>query len=243
MSIPSYKIAANMQPTMLLQHFSSPQAASKAHSASTDVVDAVMTAVPISATPSENNTSVEYECAMPISLASPISTAVLRVGPNSTFEHESNSEDSSLSDGDRTLVDSTPDIADLSSTNNSPACSDTQLSSPEYHSRRITDFDCDDDNETLIDNSKGRKYYFKASFLDEDAELSSNLMPRSASEACNGPQKILKVLVDGGMILGNLKQLLEPFIKVPKEYFKIFRMSSLTETECTRLTEQLSTFK
>lgn len=223
MSIPSYKDVTNVTPP--------PE--QKENFDSVDVVDAMRI--------TQNNTQIEYTNIMPL-LSSPISTIESKVGCTSTLELESNSEDSSLSDGDRTLVDSAPDIADLSSTNNSPACSDTQLSSPEYHTRRITDFDCDDDTDTQ-NMYKSRKYYFKASIFDDAAVASSNSMTNSTGEECNKPQKILKVLVDGGMILGTLKQKLEPFVKVPKEYFKIFRMSSLTETECTRLTEQLSAFK
>lgn len=50
-----------------------------------------------------------------------------------THSDQSNSEDSSLSDSDRTLVGDAPDecLAQLSSTSNSPAGSEQHLSSPE----------------------------------------------------------------------------------------------------------------
>lgn len=244
MSIPSYEEAV---PIDLSTGAASPKPISE--SSSMDVVDAMMSVAPRSISPI---VSIEYTSgtSQPI----PTSTAA--------GEPESNSEDSSLSDGDRTLVDSAPDIADLSSTNNSPACSDTQLSSPEYHNRRITDFDCDDDAAdatATVTIAKARQYYFKAAYFNEPTVLTSSgsgssSMTSSTSAMISStlsdtdippakPQRMLKVLVDQCMIMGNLKRALEPFVKVPKEYFKIFRMSSSTEIECTRLTEALTTFK
>lgn len=243
MSIPSYEEAV---PIDLSAGAASPKPISE--SSSMDVVDAMMSAAPRSISPI---VSIEYTSGT----SQPIPT------PTACGEPESNSEDSSLSDGDRTLVDSAPDIADLSSTNNSPACSDTQLSSPEYHNRRITDFDCDDeaDATATVTISKARQYYFKAAYFNEQAVLNasgsgSSSMTSSTSAMISStlsdsdippakPQQMLKVLVDQCMIMGNLKRALEPFVKVPKEYFKIFRMSSSTEVECTRLTEALTTFK
>lgn len=236
MSIPCYEEAVPIDLS------TSPKPISE--SSSMDVVDAMMAVAPRSISPI---VSIEYTTGIPTPTAS------------ASNEPESNSEDSSLSDGDRTLVDSAPDIADLSSTNNSPACSDTQLSSPEYHNRRITDFDCDDDADATATIAKTRQYYFKASYFNEQAVLNasgsgSSSMTSSTSAMISStlsdsdippakPQKMLKVLVDQCMIIGNLKRALEPFVKVPKEYFKIFRMSSSTEVECTRLTEALTTFK
>lgn len=264
MSIPSYEDEAVVPVSSPSKSFGS---------ASLDVVDAMLTAAPRSISPAE------YTCTLPISTPSTNICAATVIDPI-----ESNSEDNSLSDGDRTLVDSTggPDVGDLSSTNNSPACSDTQLSSPEYHTRRITDFDQEEDAETIhvtASISKARKYYFKATYFTEplvpgsasgsgassSVVLSStapSLMVSSttsedsnSSATTNGttnggggnvltkPQRMLKVLVDHGMNMGTLKRNLETFVRVPKEYFKIFRMSGTTETECTRLTETLNIFK
>lgn len=146
--------------------------------------------------------------------------------------HESetcNSEDSSLSDGDKTLVDTAPDLADISSTNNSPSCSEAHLSDPDISG---ANFNPIFDNET-VPSTILRPYYFKATPYEKagDDELPT-------------PQRMLKVLVDSDMSLGLLKSALEPHVRVPKEYFKIFRMpSSDGETECTRLTEKVTTFK
>lgn len=152
---------------------------------------------------------------------------------NQTHHHlepESNSEDSSLSDGDRTLVgDVSPN---LSSINNSPACSDQHLSSPEDHTKTNGYYNGDDDTD-MLDVGQTSKYYFKAQYYEEPSTMESD-----------EPMRMLKVLVHNHMIISNLKRALEPFIKVPMEYFKIFRIgASQTETECTRLTEDLTSFK
>jgi ubiquitin carboxyl-terminal hydrolase 47 len=55
---------------------------------------------------------------------------------------------------------------------------------------------------------------------------------------------VLKVLVDKRMFLGSLKKDLEPFVGVPVEYFKIYRLySGQQEFECARLTESLSSYR
>lgn len=213
MSIPSYVEKPTQSPTSATRTtMASPK---PPPNESTDVVDAVMHAAPL---PVQNHTTTSeyyrnYHVPLPLEL-------------------ESCSEDSSLSDGDRTLVDSAPDMADVSSTNNSPTCSDTQMSSMEYHSKRYNDFDCDDDNDT-VEVTKTRNYYFKAVYFEEPYKDDDNIKTN----------RMLKVLVDKGMIIGNLKRALEPYIKVPKEYFKIFKTTSNTETECHRLTESLNIFR
>lgn len=152
------------------------------------------------------------------------------------LEPESNSEDSSLSDGDRTLVgDVSPN---LSSINNSPACSDQHLSSPEDHTKTNGYYNGDDDDTDMLDMHRNapicsRQHYFKAHYYEEPSTMESD-----------EPMRMLKVLVHNHMIISNLKRALEPFIKVPMEYFKIFRIGAAqTETECTRLTEDLTSFK
>lgn len=58
------------------------------------------------------------------------------------------------------------------------------------------------------------------------------------------PVRMLKVLAHRYMKIMNLKCKLEPYIEVPMEYFKIFRHSSaLNEFECSRLNEDLQSFR
>lgn len=178
-------------------------------SAGADVVDAVMNSPPM----------VQY--------------VNIHAAHNQTHHHlepESNSEDSSLSDGDRTLVgDVSPNF---SSINNSPACSDQHLSSPEDHTKTNGYYNGDDDTD-MLDVGQSKQYYFKAHYYEESSSMESD-----------EPVRMLKVLVHNHMIVAKLKRALEPFIRVPMEYFKIFRIgASQTETELTRLTEDLTSFK
>lgn len=54
---------------------------------------------------------------------------------------------------------------------------------------------------------------------------------------------VLKVLVDKRMFLGTLKKDLEPYVGVPVEYFKIYRLySGQQEFECARFKESLGSY-
>nr|CAD7439732.1 unnamed protein product [Timema bartmani] len=153
---------------------------------------------------------------------------------------QSASEDSSLTDSDRTIVGDAPDecLAQLSSPSDSPPGSDQQnVSSPEegntntYHSftkepsGAAENWD-DEESDTYNAASRASNYYFRATPYKDDSH------------------KMLKVLVDKRMILGTLKKDLETYVGVPLEYFKIYRLySNQQEYECARLTETLSTFR
>ncbi|XP_067012676.1 ubiquitin carboxyl-terminal hydrolase 47 isoform X2 [Anabrus simplex] len=154
---------------------------------------------------------------------------------------QSASEDSSLTDSDRTLVGDVPDecLAQLSSPSNSPPGSDQQnISSPEegttntYHSfakveqEQPENWD-DEDVDTQNAATRALNHYFKAvPYTDNDN------------------QKMLKVLVDKRMLLGTLKKDLEPHVGVPMEYFKIYRLYSVQqEFECARLKDTLSSYR
>lgn len=168
-----------------------------------------------------------------------------RVSPLPPLEAtECNSEDSSLSDSDRTLVDvAQDDLSHISSTSHSPACSDPgHLSSPD-DSHRGAISDCDPDNDVEMASvpspcppAKQRFYYFRATpFVEPGVSTDDE------------PQQMLKVLVDRSMSIGTLKRHLEPVIRVSHQYFKIFYASkacaNTKSTELTRLSETLSTFK
>lgn len=45
------------------------------------------------------------------------------------------------------------------------------------------------------------------------------------------------------MRLSTFKKDLEPFVNVPVDYFKIFRLSNSGESECSCLTEQLNSYE
>lgn len=137
---------------------------------------------------------------------------------------QSNSEDSSLSDSDRTLVGDAPDeyLAQCSSTSNSPAASEQHLSSPEDLRPVFLDETWD---EMMESTNRCPHFYFKATEVAPETEHIG---------------KTLCVLVDKRINLIKLKKELEPYVGVPMEYFKIYRTYSAQEYECSQLTETLS---
>lgn len=156
--------------------------------------------------------------------------------PKSTFI-ESQSEDSSLSDGDRTLVEENvpDDLSHISSASHSPAFSDQQLSelnnSNEEQTARLqiagyysnsngnlnhnlTDMD------TEMDDFGRRNAYFRAI-----------MQPKSRIDAEGNAHKILKVLVFKNMTVNKFKSYIEPYVQVASPYFKINDGNSATSTE------------
>ncbi|CAL1686058.1 unnamed protein product [Lasius platythorax] len=131
---------------------------------------------------------------------------------------QSNSEDSSLSDSDKTLVGDAPEGVDIEPQSwHRPyrPCGTFR----EYKISKqfeIENWDIDDDSD----------YYFRATPYTDSTQ-----------------QKLLKVLVDKRMRLSTLKKDLEPFVSVPVDYFKVFRLSNSGESECSCLTEQLNSYE
>lgn len=151
---------------------------------------------------------------------------------NVPISGECNSEDSSLSDSDRTLVDDSNCIA---------ACSPTPPPPPRGPLKcHFGDQNASDDVHC----------YFKA-VLPTRIEGSSAGSVDSGNENdedtsdTSENQKILKVYADRRMSINKLKELLQPYVKIPMEYFKIFRVLSMhSENECTKLSESVhATFK
>ncbi|XP_055385651.1 ubiquitin carboxyl-terminal hydrolase 47 [Condylostylus longicornis] len=181
----------------------------------------------------------------------------------------SNSEDSSLSDGDRTLVESNPrGSSQVSSTSHSP-----QLSSPEDENlisnkldgfsytekfssrkakgRQMLNQGISSDDEEFIDFEK--HLYFRACNILSVDDLNKNNLPNSNTDTDTEPEKkqteekvprTLKVFVDKYMKVGSLKIALEPYVNVSAEYFKIIKkQSDPIKNECPKNQEDLSVFK
>lgn len=97
---------------------------------------------------------------------------------------------------------------------------------------------------TLVDDSNSTapqdvELFFKAAIESETTSTNSNDTTDSRDS-----QKLLKVLVDRRMNVNNLKIKLQPLVKIPMEYFRIFRISTQMEDECTDLNATLnSSFK
>lgn len=123
----------------------------------------------------------------------------------------------------------------------------------------------DEENDTAGATTRSTNYYFKAvPYTDSDNQKSTYYFSACCSffiYMCkpSGLQgfnrsslvymyiaivSVLKVLVDKRMFLGTLKKDLEPYIGVPVEYFKIYRLNTgQQEFECARLTENLGSYR
>ncbi|XP_070171838.1 ubiquitin carboxyl-terminal hydrolase 47 isoform X1 [Polyergus mexicanus] len=126
---------------------------------------------------------------------------------------QSNSEDSSLSDSDKTLVGDAPDGVDIEPQS--------------WHRRNYRDYKI------------SKQFEIENWDIDDDSDYYFRAMPYTDSTQ----QKLLKVLVDKRMRFSTLKKDLEPFVNVPMDYFKVFRLSSSGESECSCLTEQLNSYE
>lgn len=173
----------------------------------------------------------------------------LRVSPqpgvaicsNEAFGDQSNSEDSSLSDSDRTLVGDAPGdcLGLLSSSSNSPA--DQHMASPtdpaedSYNPDIFGNPQEDmhwDEEEIPEPTHKCVTYYFKATMIQNYMGNDNYGADGNESKRC------CKVLVDKRMSLGKFKKHLEPILGVPVEYFKIYRpYSTNNDMEWSTLTD------
>ncbi|XP_020285406.1 ubiquitin carboxyl-terminal hydrolase 47 isoform X2 [Pseudomyrmex gracilis] len=134
---------------------------------------------------------------------------------------QSNSEDSSLSDSDKTLVGDAPDSIDIQPQS--------------WDSRGVANYR---DDYNYRRDYKISKQFEIENWDDDDSEYYFRATPYTDSTQ----QKLLKVLVDKRMKLSTLKKNLEPFVGVPVEYFKVFRVSNSGESECVSLIEQLKLY-
>lgn len=160
---------------------------------------------------------------------------------------ESNSEDSSLSDGDRTLVDTN---GAMSSTSHSPQLSSPDESESQEMFHKI--------NSILVEGPRGsasasgsgsastagddttpavaaQNFYFFADKIDADLPPSLSATPalngnQDDAEDCNRkPSVMYKVIVDSRMKMAQLKRHLEALIRVPGNYFKVSRKYETTD--------------
>ncbi|KAK4877199.1 hypothetical protein RN001_009705 [Aquatica leii] len=165
-------------------------------------------------------------------------------GPNisEAIGDHSNSEDSSLSDSDRTLVGDAPGecLALLSSHSNSPA--DQHMASPSDPAEDTYNHDVFrlpseemnwDDDVLEVQPTRSPFYYFKGT-------MTSNGSPDTFSDA--EIHKCCRVQVDKRMNLAKLKKNLEPFVGVSMEYFKVYRQYP-HDLEWSRLTDTLGCIK
>lgn len=160
----------------------------------------------------------------------------------------SNSEDSSLSDSDRTLVGDAPGDCFAMMSSNSNSMPDVHLSSPTASDNIIDEPPTNPDlfNKTLhydrdqqqnldeamsptvnTDNKHSiialRDYYFKAEVLPI-LNLEAIIQASSSSEiTCGVITRCCRILADKRISLRSFKQHLGTLINVPADYFKLFR--------------------
>ncbi|KAK6626939.1 hypothetical protein RUM44_009416 [Polyplax serrata] len=167
------------------------------------------------------------------------------VGPTGPHSDQSASEDSSLTDSERTIVGDAPgDCLAQLSPNGSPTGSDHNVSSFEAEA-----------NECLGKRSDryGGKFSSGMHRSDEMQNWDTDDIPsrtfnyffKAVSHSENNlNQKVLKVVVDKRMYQGTFKQCLEPFVGVSVEHFKINRSCSKhSDLEYSTLPESLDIYK
>ncbi|XP_030375681.1 ubiquitin carboxyl-terminal hydrolase 47 [Scaptodrosophila lebanonensis] len=165
----------------------------------------------------------------------PATNATVAAAPGAIPGHESNSEDSSLSDGDRTLVESMQNRgggdSQVSSTSHSP-----QLSSPEDEAAshdammRVQAY-CNGNSYADVDPSclppPTIPHFFYACKIDcVDAASSSNTTSGHQSDdeaALRKPTRSFKLLVGTQMRMGAFKKHIEQLIRIPGAYFRLQR--------------------
>lgn len=169
--------------------------------------------------------------------------ALPQMNGNATDVHmsgtDSNSEDSSLSDNDRTLVEDdvhTQLNGDVSSLNFTNGVSTT--------TNGYKDADDDDEEESYLAECRNSDYYFKVTPLvyqplnNDIGEQEENSHSSSSSDS----EKVIKVLIDKRANHGYLKYRLQSYLKVPMEYFKLFKNSTGSQQEITLLKEELNAY-
>ncbi|XP_062708304.1 ubiquitin carboxyl-terminal hydrolase 47 [Aedes albopictus] len=156
---------------------------------------------------------------------------------------DSNSEDSSLSDNDRTLVEDdvhtqlNGEVSNLHFTN---GVSTTTTAT----TNGFKDADEDDEEESYLAECRNNDYYFKvAPLVYHSAHNESGPQEETGSSSSSDNEKVIKVLIDKRANHGYLKYRLQSYLKVPMEYFKLFKNLTVNLQEITLLKEELNAYK
>lgn len=168
-----------------------------------------------------------------------------QVNGNATDVHmantDSNSEDSSLSDNDRTLVEDdvhTQLNGDVSNLHFSNGVSST-------NHNIFKDADDDDEEESYLAECRNNDYYFKVAplvYQSSNNDAGAQEESTSSSSSSSDTEKVIKVLIDKRANHGYLKYRLQSYLKVPMEYFKLFKNSTVNQQEITLLKEELNAY-
>uniref|UniRef100_A0A182SXD2 Ubiquitin carboxyl-terminal hydrolase 47 C-terminal domain-containing protein n=1 Tax=Anopheles maculatus TaxID=74869 RepID=A0A182SXD2_9DIPT len=186
-----------------------------------------------------------------------LATIAAADNPMAAAAGDSNSEDSSLSDNDRTLVED--DFVhiklngDLHLTNGSNGALSngvkcTTATTPTTNGGFKNDDDNDDDDDEdaklaeMLQECRAQEYYFKVTPLDTTTTGSSS--NNGSSNNTNGStaddsstrshstdsQKLIQVLIDKRSCNAYLKYRLQPYLQISMDYFKVFSSDVLCPT-------------
>ncbi|XP_055533774.1 ubiquitin carboxyl-terminal hydrolase 47 isoform X2 [Wyeomyia smithii] len=152
--------------------------------------------------------------------------------------NDSNSEDSSLSDNDRTLVEDdvvhkqlNGDVSNLHFTNGI---------STNGFAGSGTDIEEDDEEESYLAECR-KNYYFKVSPVEYHNQNSDSGAEEDTSSSSRN-EKVIVVLIDKRSSHGFLKYKLQSYLRIPMEYFKLFKTAGVGQQEATNLKEELNVY-
>ncbi|XP_026465548.1 ubiquitin carboxyl-terminal hydrolase 47-like isoform X2 [Ctenocephalides felis] len=177
---------------------------------------------------------------------------IINQSPTPLLGEWENSEDSSLSDSDRTLIGEPPvemegiqqlDEDNLKQINDNLStkyyyASEQQLNTPNEAlqgdeattQQNVQTTDLDEMDPSPMYFFRVTKFYLDPTFAHNNVN--------------NKPSNNLRVLADKRMTVGALKHFLSAEIRVPIDYFKLFRIyPARQETECSRYEDNITTFR
>lgn len=154
--------------------------------------------------------------------------------------NDSNSEDSSLSDNDRTLVEDdvvhtqlNGDVNNLHFTNG--------VSTNGFTNGKECGGDDDEEEEEYLAECRNNDYYFKVAPV-EYHNPNGDSGAEDDSSSSSDSEKVIKVLIDKRASVGYLKYRLQSYLHIPMEYFKLFKNSGVSQQEITLLKEELNAY-
>ncbi|XP_058066376.1 ubiquitin carboxyl-terminal hydrolase 47 [Anopheles bellator] len=170
----------------------------------------------------------------------------LTMPPAATATGDSNSEDSSLSDNDRTLVE---DDVVTGGSDHGKLNGDVHLTNGGTNGFR-GDSDDEEDEELKVQENlqecKAKEYYFKVTTLDagdksvsNDATNGANDSARSASSSDTNKLVHIQILIDKRASHGYLKYRLQSYLQIPMDYFKVCSTTSHTASDGANLLKEL----
>ncbi|RZF32369.1 hypothetical protein LSTR_LSTR001833 [Laodelphax striatellus] len=165
---------------------------------------------------------------------------------------QSTSEDSSLTDSDRTLIGDDPEEYPMYNPNDLTTDKLIQLGGNDSEDYKISTPEATPNHESTTNSKEDGDKWFEAdgenaSGNSEEARSTTSqytyFRATPYSKVLKPNHKLLKVHVDKRMTVGKLKQCLESYVGVSAKYFKLNMTGGTQDVECSRLTDTLSNYK